>query len=88
MNAHPVLQREPGESKPRSRFVAKGAVSRVVEKYVVAPLREEQIHLAVVIRVAGANSLPPASVPDARFLGYIFKAKPAKIVIEVRSESR
>src|ERR1022692_1050484 len=65
-------------------LVAKSAVSHVVEEHVVTPLADEQVHISVVIRVAGAHTLPPSEVADAGFLSDVLKAKPAEIVIKVR----
>lgn len=52
------------------------------------PLGEEEIDVAVVVRVAGADSLSPTEVADAGFGGDVLEVKAAEVVIEVRRERR
>jgi len=49
----------------------------------MVPLGEEEIDVTIVIRVAGADSLPPAEVADAA-LGDVLEAKAAEVVIKMR----
>ena len=70
------------------RFVAERAISQVVQENVMPPLGDEEIHVAFVIRIAGADSLPPAEVADAGFGGHVLKAKAAEIVIKMRRQRR
>ena len=54
----------------------------------MSPLGDEEIDVAIVIRVTGADSLPPAEVAYTGFGGDVLKAKSSQVVIEVRHEGR
>ena len=88
MKAQPVLHRavRPVETVLLS-FVAEGPVAEVAQKNVVPPLAEEEIDISVVVEVAGADTLAPAEMPDARLLRHILKAKVAEVVIEERRQA-
>ena len=70
------------------RFVAERTVSHIMQEHVVPPLADEEIHVAIVIRVAGAHPLRPAEVADAGFDGNILKTKSTQVVVEMRRQRR
>ena len=51
--------------------VAEGAVAIVVEEDVVSPESDEEIDVAVIVIVAGADALAPAGEGDVSFFGHI-----------------
>ena len=67
---------------PRLRLILKLAVALVAIKNVLSPLRDEEIDIAVVVDVPGANSLPPSRVRQSSFGCDIFKLQAAQVVIE------
>ncbi len=66
-----------------ARDVGEGAVAVVVEENVVSPEGDEEIDEAVVVVVAGADSLAPAGERDFCLLGYIRKCPVVVVAVEM-----
>jgi hypothetical protein len=63
-------------------LVTKRAVPLVAIKDILAPLGYEEVGIAVVVIVAGADALPPTGVREPSLRGYIFELEAAQVVIE------
>ena len=52
----------------------------------MSPLADEEIHVAIVIRISCAHTLRPPEVADAGFRGDILKVKPTQVVVKMRRQ--
>ena len=66
-----------------ARDVGEGAVAVVVQENVVAPEGDEQVHEAVIVVIAGADSLAPADQADAGFLRDVRESAVVIVAVEV-----
>jgi hypothetical protein len=62
--------------------VGKCAVAVVSVKNILSPIRQEKVFKTIVIEISDGNSRRPASLYQARFLGYIGKCSVAIVMVE------
>jgi len=63
-------------------FIPERAVAQVSIENILAPLRDQQIGISVVVDVSNTNPLAPSALLDACLGGDVFKLEAAKIVIQ------
>ena len=65
-------------------LIAERALALVPVQNILPPLGHEQIGVAVIVDVTGADTLSPAGARDPRFFGNIFELQSTQVVIEER----
>ena len=65
-------------------LIAERAPALVPVQNVLPPLGHEQVGVAVIVDVTGADTLAPAGTRDSRFFGSVFKFQSTQVVIKER----
>ena len=65
-------------------LVAERAIALIPVQNILSPLGDEQIGVAVIVDVTGADALSPAGAGDSRFFGDVFELQSTQVVIEER----
>lgn len=66
-----------------TRHVGEGAITVIVQQYVVSPESDEQVDESIVVVISGADPLPPANQADSSLLGDVGERSVVVVAVEM-----